>query len=309
MKTAHESGLLGRLDLNLFRVFAMIYQQRNLTRAAQLLHLSQSAVSHALARLREQLGDPLFIREGRGVLPTPLAEQLAPGILDALDSLQDSLRTLQSFDPAQARRRVRLNMPEQMEPLLLPQAIACLAEQAPLLQVHSSSLHWAELRRELELGRIDLAVEIARPTDTELRQCQLLQEPLCVMAPAGFAGELDAARYLQAEHVAVTSRRRGLCVEDLALAQQGLQRQVRQRCQHYLSAALLVRQRGWLLSLPRRYAELLNGGLGNRLLDMPIALPTVTLNLYWARRLDNDPAHRWLRQTLLELAQRQAVDE
>ena len=142
MKTAHESGLLGRLDLNLFRVFAMIYQQRNLTRAAQLLHLSQSAVSHALARLREQLGDPLFVREGRGVLPTPLAEQLAPGILDALDSLQDSLRTLQSFDPAQARRRVRLNMPEQMEPLLLPQAIACLAEQAPLLQVHSSSLHW-----------------------------------------------------------------------------------------------------------------------------------------------------------------------
>ena len=130
-----------------------------------------------------------------------------------------------------------------------------------------------------------------------------------MMAPAGFAGELDAARYLQAEHVAVTSRRRGLCVEDLALAQQGLQRQVRQRCQHYLSAALLVRQRGWLLSLPRRYAELLNGGLGNRLLDMPIALPTVTLNLYWARRLDNDPAHRWLRQTLLELAQRQPVDE
>jgi len=100
----------------------------------------------------------------------------------------------------------------------------------------------------LELGRIDLAVEIARPTDAELHQCQLLQDSLCVVAGPAFVGELDCERYLAAEHVAVTSRRRGICVEDLALGRLGLQRQVRQRCQHYLSAALLVQHSDWLLT-------------------------------------------------------------
>lgn len=80
MNQQHEWSALGRIDLNLFRVFEVIYRERNLTRAAVILSLSQSAVSHALNRLREQLGDPLFVREGRGVAPTPLARQLAPGI-------------------------------------------------------------------------------------------------------------------------------------------------------------------------------------------------------------------------------------
>ena len=85
MNQAHEWSTLGRLDLNLFRVFEVVYRERNLTRAADVLHLSQSAVSHALARLREQIGDPLFVRHGRGVAPTPLAEQLAPDIQHALN--------------------------------------------------------------------------------------------------------------------------------------------------------------------------------------------------------------------------------
>ena len=109
-------------------------------------------------------------------------------------------------------------------------------------------------------------------------------------------------QYLAWEHVAVTSRRRGICVEDLALGHLGLARQVRQRCQHYLSAALLVAHTPLLLSLPRRYAELLNAGLGNRLLDMPLALPPVTLNLYWSVQAEAEPGNRWLRQQVLALA-------
>lgn len=302
MNDAHEWPVLKRLDLNLFRVFEVVYRERNLTRAAALLHLSQSAVSHALARLREQLGDPLFVREGRGVAPTLLAEQLAPGILDALAGLQRSVTRVAAFDPLHDRRSFSLNMPEQMEPLLLPAICAHLQQHAPQVQVRSTSLHWAELRRELALGRVDLAVEIARPTDAQLRQQVLLQDPLCVMVGPGFSGELTAERYLACEHVAVTSRRRGICVEDLALGHLGLARQVRQRCQHYLSAALLVAHTPLLLSLPRRYAELLNAGLGNRLLDMPLALPPVTLNLYWSVQAEAEPGNRWLRQQVLALA-------
>ena len=302
MNQQHEWLALGRIDLNLFRLFEVIYRERNLTRAAAVLNLSQSAVSHALNRLREQLDDQLFVREGRGVVPTPLAKQLAPGIEDALSGLLRSVSRGQRFDPLHDRRTFSLNMPEQMEPVVLPMLVAHLQRVAPQLEVRSSSVHWAELKRELLAGRIDLAIEIARPTDAELRQQMLRQDPLCVVAGPGFRGELTVERYLAAEHVAVTSWRRGICVEDLALGHMGLVRQVRQCCQHYLSAVQLVAQGERLLTMPRQYAELINVGLPNRLLALPLALPPVTLNLYWAREAENEVGNRWLREQLLQLA-------
>ena len=217
MNSPHEWSGLSRLDLNLFRVFEVVYQERNLTRAASVLHLSQSAISHALARLRAQLDDPLFVREGYGVAPTPLAKQLAPGIQDALSGLRRSLNPAQAFDPLRDRRRFTLNMPEQLEPVILPLILAHLNRVAPHLEVRSTSVHWADLKLEMIAGRIDLAIELSRLTDPQLQQQLLLQDSFCVMAGPGFSGELTVERYLAAEHVAVTSRRRGICVEDLAL--------------------------------------------------------------------------------------------
>ncbi len=195
-------------------------------------------------------------------------------------------------------------MPEQLEPLVLPAILAHLRQAAPRIEIRCNSLHWADLKAELGAGRIDLAIEIARPTDAALRRQHLLDDSLCVMAGPGFAGDLSAEEYLAADHVAVTSRRRGICIEDLALGHLGLARQVRQRCQHYLSAALLVAQGGYLLTLTRGYAELINRGLGNRLLPMPLALPAVTLNLYWSRQADDEAGSLWLRGELAELATR-----
>ncbi|MET1077251.1 MAG: LysR substrate-binding domain-containing protein [Pseudomonas sp.] len=303
MKPQHErTALMGRLDLNLFRVFEVIYLERNLTRAAVTLHLSQSAVSHALGRLREQLGDPLFVRAGRGVAPTQVAQMLAPGIQDALSGLRRSVDLGRGFDPRVDRRRFTVNMPEQMEPAVLPRLLAQLQRRAPQVEIRSSSLHWAHLKRELLAGRIDLAIEIARPSDAELHQRRWMADPLCVMAGPGWAGELTLEQYLAAEHVAVTSRQRGICVEDLALGHLGLVRQVRQRCQHYLSAALWVAQSELLLTLPRGYAALINQGLGNRLLPMPLELPPVTLNLYWSRQTDSEAGSQWLRGELMALS-------
>ncbi|WP_025127324.1 LysR family transcriptional regulator [Pseudomonas sp. PH1b] len=302
MNSPHEWSGLSRLDLNLFRVFEVVYQERNLTRAASVLHLSQSAISHALARLRTQLDDPLFVREGYGVAPTPLAKQLAPGIQDALSGLRRSLNPTQAFDPQRDRRRFTLNMPEQLEPVILPLILGHLSRVAPHLEVRSTSVHWADLKLEMIAGRIDLAIELSRLTDPQLQQQLLLQDSFCVMAGPGFRGELTVERYLAAEHVAVTSRRRGICVEDLALGHLGVVRRIRQHCQHFLTAAQLVAQGDWLLTLTRNNARLINAGLGNRILDMPLTLPQVCLNLYWSKQVQNESANRWLRGQLLELA-------
>lgn len=294
---------IARMDLNLFRVFEVIYREGNLTRSAAVLHVSQSAVSHSLARLREHFGDPLFVREGRGVTPTVLAQRLAPGISESLARLQRSLEGLQDFDPLRDERTFTLSLPEQLEPVLLPPLLAHLRRCAPGCRVRTAGVRWSELKLELAAGRIDLAVQIARPVDANLRQRQLLAEPLCVVAGPDFAGELTTERYLASEHIAVASWRRGLSFEDLALGHLGLMRRVVQQCQNYQAASLVVAQSDLLLTMSRRHAELVNAALANRLLAMPLPLPSIGLSLYWHEACEHDPANRWLRDQVSALAQ------
>ena len=304
MNKNHEIPALARMDLNLFRVFEVIYRERSLTRAAAVLHVSQSAVSHALSRLRSHFDDPLFQRAGRGVRPTALALRLAPGILDSLARLQQSLGQLQDFDPLRAQRSFTLNLPEQLEPTILPPLLAQLRPFASGIRLRTASVRWGDLKLELASGRVDMAIEIARPVDGTLHQLQLLEEPLCVVVPATFSGALTAERYLAAEHIAVASWRRGLSYEDLGLARLGHTRQVVQRCQNYQAASLVVAQgSGCLLTMARQQAELINNSLSNRLLPLPIALPRLGLNLYWHEDAEMDPANQWLRGQLLSLAQ------
>ncbi|WP_339845735.1 LysR family transcriptional regulator [uncultured Halopseudomonas sp.] len=294
---------LARMDLNLFRVFEVIFRERSLTRSAAVLHVSQSAVSHSLARLREQFADPLFVREGRGVMPTVLAQRLAPVISDSLARLQRSLDGLQDFDPLRDERTFTLSLPEQLEMVLLPPLLAHLRRSAPGCKVRTAGLRWSELKLELAAGRIDLAVQIARPVEANLRQMQLLSEPLCVVAGPGFCGELTTERYLESDHIAVASWRRGLSYEDLALGHMGLMRRVVHRCQNYQAASLVVAQGDLLLTMSRRHAELVNAALGNRLLDMPLPLPSIGLSLYWHEAAEHDPVNRWLRQQVSALSQ------
>ena len=299
MSRKHELATLNRLDLNLFRIFDVVFRERNLTRAAAVLNLSQSAVSHALARLREQIGDPLFVRQGRGVAPTALAEQIAPLIGASLEGLRRSLGSAQAFSPAHDSKLFWINMPEQMEPVLLPHLVGALSQIAPQVELRSSTLHWAEVSRELGAGRIDLAVEITRPAGNELRQCELYRDEFWVLAGPAFTGELSAERYLAAAHVAVTSQRRGICAEDIALGRLGLSRHVRQQCRNYLAAAQIVERSGWLLTLPKHYAALLARGSSLQVLAMPLELEPLTLSLYWSRQHEGDEALSWLRQQVL----------
>jgi DNA-binding transcriptional LysR family regulator len=291
---------LQRLDLNLFRVFEVVERERSLSRAAELLNLSQSAVSHALARLREQLGDPLFVRQGRGVAPTPLARQLTPTVRGALGSLHGALERQRPFEPQRDVERVVLAMHDELEPILLPPLFRRLRARAPGLTVASVRLDRASLRADLAAGRLDLAVDVAQATDAELVHEALLTADFCVAA-ATTRGRLTAADYLAAEHVSVSSRRTGLPFEDFLMSRQGLRRQVVLRCQHYQAAGRVVAGSKLLLTLPRPHAELLRTSLKLRLFKLPLPLAAMEVHLYWHRQADEDPANRWLREALRRL--------
>ena len=300
MNDVHETRALHRLDLNLLAVFDVVYRERHFTRAAEILSLSQSAVSHALARLRERLDDPLFVRRGRGVMATPRAEALAPAIQAALAQIEDALRPGRLFDPARDLRRVTLAMPDELEPILLPRLVAQLRAVAADAEVASVRLDRAGMRSDLAAGRVDLCIDVARPTEPELRHALLRQHRLCVVSAR--RRRLTVDTYLAAQHVAVSSRRTGPTIEEFLLGRLGLARRVVLRCQNYEAACRVVARSEGLLTMPREHAELLRPALGFHILSLPMELPAIDLHLYWHRQSDTRPANRWLRDCLHGMA-------
>ncbi len=296
MSRIHESQVLRRNDLSLLAVFDVVYRERNLTRAAQLLALSQSAVSHSLARLRERMDDPLFVRQGRGVVPTPRAEQLAPGVQNALARLEEAMRPGAAFDPARDLRRVTLAVPDELEPMVLPPLARALREAAPQAVLASVRLDRSALRTDLAAGRIDLCIDVARPTEAEVVHEPWRQHRLCVVSAK--ARRLNVVRYLAADHVAVSSRRTGPTMEEFLLGRLGLQRRVALRCQNYEAACRVVAETEMLLTMPREQAQLLRPALGFRILPLPMELPPIDLHLYWHRQAQDLPVQRWLRERL-----------
>ena len=301
MNTAQGLPRLEALDLNLLRVFDVVYRERNLTRAAERLFLTPSAVSHALARLRGAFGGALFLRDGRGVAPTPLAERLAPRVREGLALLQGALQGAAHFEPEQEAGQVTLAMHDELEPRVLPPFAARLARRAPAARLASVRLERSRLARDLVSGRIDVAVDVAQPVGPEVLHRVLVRDAFCVVSAR--RRRLDAAAYLAARHVTVSSRPTGLGVEDVLLSRQGYQRDVAVRCQHYEAAFRLVAGSELLLTVPRHRAETLGAALGNVRLPLPLPLPPVELHLYWHRQAEGDPRSCWLREELIAAVQ------
>ena len=297
MSTAHLT--LDQVDLNLFRVFDVVYRERNLRRAAVTLSVTQSAVSHALARLRAQLGDPLFARQGRGLVPTALAVELAPAIRESLGGLQRALVRRRDFDPARDLGVITIAMPAEIEPILLPGLFARLAAAAPQVTLTIAQLERSRLRADLVAGRFDLALDIAQPTGPDVQHERVLDEIFCVVASKR-RRRLDRAAYLAAQHVAVSSRRSGPTLEDAQLGDV-VQRKVAVRCQRYETACLIVAGSDLLLTMPRRQAELRRRALDLKLFDPPVRMPRAQVHVYWPREAGDSPASRWLRHELRAL--------
>lgn len=298
MSKNNYSSSIAHLDLNLFRVFAVIYRERNLTRAAEQLCVSQSAVSHALARMRQQLDDPLFVREAQGVVPTPLAMRIWPGVQEGLGFLQRAVAQSHCFEPARDIAAVTLAMLEVIEPTVLPTLAKALHGVVPGIRLTSGRIKRSTLKADLATGRIDCAIDVAQAADDELLHCFLSRDEFVVVSRSSAVISRDS--YLAAQHVTVSSRRMGYGIVDFELARQGSQRQIAARCQHYESACRLVAGSDLLLTMPRSLAMSSNAYLGNHIQPLPVSVPGVELHLFWHREREADPANTWLRNTLLD---------
>jgi DNA-binding transcriptional LysR family regulator len=294
------------MDLNLLRLFEAVFRERHLTRAARVLALTPSAVSHALRRLREHLGDPLFEREGTEMVPTATCQRLAPALIEQLAGLRGVLHRWGTFDPLTTAVTFRIGMPEGIEPLLVPRLRAALARVAPLATLASVALRRAALARELASRQMDLAVDVAVPVHEPVRHRRVLHDNFCLVVREGhpFRRKPTVAQYLAASHVLVSARSTGLVLEEHALLTLGIERRVTVRCQGYTAAFRVVANSDDVLTAPRGLVAEFAKVEAIVPRALPFELPPVHLHVCWHAHAEADPANAWLRALVARVANR-----
>ena len=293
------------LDLNLLRVFDAVYRARKVSRAAEMLDLTQPAVSQAMTRLRLLLKDALFTRTGTGVAPTPRAERLAPAVRAALATLEQALNEAAQFDPLASHKTFRIHMSDMGEGRFLPPLMVTLRERAPGVRIETLPVPPAEIADALDSGQIDFAFGFL-PTVKDTQRVQLLSDRYIVMLRAGHpfvamarrrkgAALLEALRQL--EFVA------GRTHSDTLRILQSLQLEdrVRLTTEHFMVLPAIVGATDLAVVMPRNIARGFAAGGGYTLIEPPFALRDFTVSLHWSRRFEADPANRWLRDLLVEL--------
>jgi DNA-binding transcriptional LysR family regulator len=301
------------LDLNLLRVFDAVMTEQNLTRAAQRLAMTQPAVSNAVKRLRDSLGDDLLIRTAHGVKPTARAESLWPAVRRALAELEEAVAP-RSFELDKAHATFRMAMADATAALILPPLVRVIEEEAPGIDARMVPLTTREPRPLLLRGDVELAIgffpgvvaQLQGATETPIRHERLYsgryvavmrkRHPLAKQA-------LTLDRYCEANHLLVSFSGRARGLVDDALASLGRERRILLTVNQFFTAGQVVAASDLVMVIPK---HLINAtGMSEALIhqDLPFDLPEVHIDMLWHERDGRNPGHQWLRDQVRRSSQ------
>ncbi|WP_170928997.1 MULTISPECIES: LysR substrate-binding domain-containing protein [unclassified Pseudomonas] len=295
----HQMNDLRRIDLNLLVILDALLSEQHVTRAAERLHLSQPAVSHALARLRDLLGDPLLVRAGSGLVPTARALELAAPLAETLAQVQ-SLLAPNTFDPASARRTFRLAMSDYGAALILPGLIRTLRAEAPGIDLQISHASREGMVEGLLNGDIDLAAGVLPELPGELRSTPLFEERyVCLLdrqsLPAG--GVLDLPTYLSRPHVLLEMRGSGTPEIERTLTALRERRRVAISLPHWSVAPRFISGTDLILTVASRALNEVDDE-SLIVLPPPFEIAPFTFVSAWHKRRCGDQALNWLNRRI-----------
>lgn len=300
MKIIHKPPL----DLNLLRVFEAVDAQRNVTHAARSLGQSQSSVSHALNRLREFCGDPLFVRTRGGMAPTPFAESLVQPVRDALLVLEARLEQRRAFDPQRAERTFNIALTDIGEALYLPTLMRRLERAASLVRIAVHPVTSEPLRQDMESGRIDLAIGHLPGLKSGFYQ-QLLYRDVYVCMVRNrhprVRRRMTLKQFLAESHLLVRPPGTGgTSAIDASLARLGHRRRVVLTVPHFHAAQRILAATDLVGVLSRRYVTL-DPNAQLRPLAVPFDVSDIVIRQFWHERAHHEAGNRWLREFVAEL--------
>lgn len=293
-------------DLNLFRVLVAVAETGSATEAAERLNLSQSAVSHALRRLRAALDDPLFVKHGRQLVMTPHTRDILPTVRNALSELATTARRERVFDPAESAMTFRCGLRDALEFLIMPTLLQRARAGGWGVRFQSRRVQGEDIEALILSGALDVAMSLEYPVSELLASREVVKEQLAVMVgPQHLAfnqGEISLSDYAKSEHVLVTlTDRERSTVDQEVLGLTGEPRRIALHCEHYHAAAQVVAQTDLLLTMPRTYAERLAHLTGNRLVSLPFTSTAISVRLYWRKSLGGEPYMSWLTKELVDI--------
>ena len=294
----------GKLDLNLLITFEALLAERNVSRAAARLGLSQPAVSAQLARLRDVFGDRLFVPAHRGVVPTTRALELQEPLRAALDGVRGVVRGAPEFDPAHAALTVKIAASDYVQCAVLAPFAVALRRRAPTVRIAALPLDGRMVGRQAELGDIDLAIMTRTTAPAALRHRPLLDESYVCVARRRHPlvrGWLDLKTFLALDHVVVSPRGGGFRgPTDEALAVLGHRRRVVLSVSSFLVVPAIVARSDLVALLPERIAR--GPGRSLQVLKPPIAVEGFSQSMIWHERTHQHTGHRWIRDALADWA-------
>jgi DNA-binding transcriptional LysR family regulator len=294
-----------RYDLNLMPVFLALMDERNVTRAAERLGITQPALSNALNRLRDTLRDPLFIRERYGMRPTQLAEEMAPVVRTALAQFDELILGQQQFDPAEASRLFTLAPNSYAEFVLMPEVVARLRQRADGIKLRLIPFGSDLAETGAVSGSTEMVIgRITDPPDNIVVQ-HLMDDGLACVVRAGhpdIGDSISKEQYERLKHVNVLPPGRLRAGLFQALEQRGLRREVAVSVTHFLAVPEMIAATDYCTTLPRQICRRLARDPRLKILPAPADLGTFPVEIAWHVRYRHDPAHRWLRSLIAEVA-------
>jgi DNA-binding transcriptional LysR family regulator len=296
------------LDLNLLYVLVALDDSRSVSGAALKLQRSQPAVSTALGKLRSFFDDPLFVRTGNSMQPTPRGSSIVESARSVLGRIGTDIVATPSFDPGTSSRPITLAMSDVGEVVFLPALLNSLRQLAPLASVNAVSLPAADIANGLESGAVDLALGYF----PDLKKNNFFQQVLFSDSFVSLlradhpmsAKKLSLKQFLQLEHAVIRAESRTEEVIERYLARKRIQRRVVLTTQHFSSAPLIVAQSDLIVTVPEPLARYFSSASARvRIVGLPFQAPRIDLKQFWHRKYHQDARNRWLRAVTCKLFQ------
>jgi DNA-binding transcriptional LysR family regulator len=294
---------LASIDINLIVALDALLREGNVTAAGRRIGLSQPATSQALARLREVVGNPLLVRDGRAMRLTAFAERIAPRVRRLVGEIEATLLGHIDFTPKTATRRFRIATNDYCGAVFMPKALARIRGAAPGVELELHAYRGHPSPEELARGELDLGIGVFLHLEPGIESRVLFQDRFVCLVRRGHPhvrGAMTLDRFVELDHLLVSAPDYGPGVVDAALAHRGLRRHVAARIPYFLVAPALVACTDLVLTLPERMARHAAKHHRLRVLATPIQLAPFAVQMIWHHSVNDDRASQWLRSEIVE---------
>jgi DNA-binding transcriptional LysR family regulator len=287
------------LDLNLVRVFVAVYETGSVTLAAERMFMTQPSVSYGLARLRDAMQDPLFIRTADGMAPTLLAKDIYADFRKAVGHVEDGLAAAREFDPATSERRFRVSMSDLAAMIFVPPLIAELALRSPLVELEVVELPVEEVPTSLAAGKIDAAIGNLPSILDLTTNASLFHETYVCLVRAGHPlargkkPSISMKSYMAAQHVYVASRSSGHHMFETRLRELGQRRKIALQMQHFTALMTVLTSTDLIATLPSKVGKLFASNGSMQVCRLPFESPSIDMRLHWHGARERNAGLQW----------------